>query len=148
MLPKQEIVQLLKGIYTICRTSEAGYRAAADAIDIRTTRELFKSYADQRQEFSQELQGEIRFHSGKNFISDPPKDSWKQIHHAVQMEDPEAIIRACEEAEEAMLRVYKEAISKEIPWDVETVLAHQYADIKKAYYLIGAVELFSYQFVA
>lgn len=147
MLSKNEITQLLKGIYTVCRTSEAGYRAAADAIDLQTSRELLKSYADQRSEFAEELRGEIRFHSNEDYTADPPKSSWIQIYDAIQKKDPEGIIQACEHAEEAMLRVYQDALSKQIPWDVQTVLAHQYSDIKKAYYLIGAVELFSYQFV-
>lgn len=138
---------MLKGLFTVCRTSEVGYRAAAEAIEGDTTRELLKSYADQRSEFAEELRGEIRFHSDEDFHADPPVDSWKEIYQAVQSGNNEEIIRACERAESAMLRVYNNALEKRIPWDVETVLAHQYADIKKAYHFISALELFSNEFV-
>ncbi len=138
---------MLKGLFTVCRTSEVGYRAAAEAMEGNTTRELLKSYADQRREFAEELRGEIWFHSDHDFRADPPIDSWKEIYQAIQDGNQEEIIHACERAEGAMLRVYKNALSKRIPWDVETVLAHQYSDIKKAYYFISALELFSNEFV-
>jgi uncharacterized protein (TIGR02284 family) len=147
METKEQIIQMLKGLFTVCRTSEVGYRAAADAIEGDTTRELLRSYADQRTEFAEELRGEIRFHSDADFHADPPVDSWKEIHEAVQSGNNEEIIRACERAENAVLRVYKSALAKRIPWDVETVIAHQYADIKKAYHFVSALELFSNEFV-
>jgi uncharacterized protein (TIGR02284 family) len=147
METKQQIIQLLKGLYTVCRTSETGYRKAADAIESVTTRELLRSYADQRKEFAEELQAEIRFHSDSEYQAVPPVDSWKDIHQAIESGDQQEIIGACERAEEAMLRVYKNAMERRIPWDVETVLRHQYSDIKQAYYFIGALEVFSNQFV-
>lgn len=147
METKEQTIQMLKGLFTVCRTSEVGYRAAAEAIEGDTTRELLKSYADQRREFAEELRGEIRFHSDSDYHADPPVDSWKEIHQAVQSGNNEEIIRACERAESAMLRVYKNALGRRIPWDVETVLAHQYSDMKKAYHFISALELFSNEFV-
>jgi len=147
METKEQIIQMLKGLFTVCRTSEVGYRAAAEAMEGNTTRELLKSYADQRREFAEELQGEIRFHSNADFQADPPADSWKEIYEAAHSGNQQEIILACERAESAMLRVYKNALAKRIPWDVETVLAHQYSDIKKAYYFISALELFSNEFV-
>jgi uncharacterized protein (TIGR02284 family) len=147
METKEQIIQLLKGLFTVCRTSEVSYRAAAEAVEGDTTSELLKSYADQRREFADELRGEIRFHSEADYQADPPVDSWKEIYEAVQSGDNEEIIRACERAESAMLRVYKNALERRIPWDVETVLAHQYSDIKKAYHFISALELFSNEFV-
>ncbi len=147
METKEQIIQLLKGLYTVCRTSEVGYRAAAEAIEGNTTRELLKSYGDQRREFAEELRGEIRFHSNSDYSAEPPVDSWKEIYEATQSGNQEEIIQACERAESAMLRVYKSALAKQVPWDVETVLAHQYSDLKKAYYFISALELFSNEFV-
>jgi uncharacterized protein (TIGR02284 family) len=147
METKDEIIQMLKGLFNVCRTSEISYRAAAEAIGIDTTRDMLNSYADQRKEFAQELQAEIRFHSDSEYQSTPLPDSWKDIRNAIQGGDPQDIIHACERAEEATLRVYENAMTRRIPWDVETVLAHQYSDIKKARYGIHALELFSNQFV-
>ena len=147
METKEEIIHLLKGLFNVCRTSEITFRAAAEAIDSDTTRELLKSYADQRKEFAQELQAEIRFHSGSEYHSTPLPDSWSEIRQAIQAGDQQNIIYACERAEEAMVRVYENVLTRPIPWDVETVLAHQYSDIKQAGYVINALELFSNQFV-
>jgi uncharacterized protein (TIGR02284 family) len=147
METKEQIIQLLKGLFNVCRTSEISYAAASEAITIDTVRETLRSYADQRREFAQELQAEIRFHSGTEYQATPLPDSWKDIRQAIQGGDSQDIIQACERAEDAMLRVYENALARRIPWDVETVLAHQYADIKKARYVVNAMELFSNQFV-
>ena len=147
METKEEIIQLLKGLFNVCRTSEIAYSAAAEAITSDTARDLLKSYAEQRNEFAQELRAEIRFHSGSDYHSSPLPDSWSDIRHAIRAGDQQEIIHALERAEEATSRDYKNALARRIPWDVETVLAHQYSDIKKARYVINALELFSNQFV-
>lgn len=147
METKEQIILLLKGLFNVCRASELSYREAAQAIESETTREVLKSYSDQRKEFADELRAEILFHSGKEYDATPLPDSWLDIRHAIQSGDEQEIIQACERAEEAMQRVYENALDRRIPWDVETVLAHQYSEIKQARYLIGALELFSNQFV-
>jgi uncharacterized protein (TIGR02284 family) len=147
MEPKTKIIQMLKGLFTICRASEAGYAAAAEAIEKKTAKELLMTYADQRKEFAEELRGEIRFHSDSDFDAAPPADSWSEIYLAIQTGEEDEIIRACERTEEAFLRVYEDALSRQLPWDVESVLAHQYSDIKNACYFLNALELFSNQFV-
>ena len=147
MEPKTKIIQMLKGLFTICKASESGYRAAGEAVEKKTAKELLNTYADQRKEFAEELRGEIRFHSDSDFDAVPPTDSWAEIYQAIQSGNEEEIIRACERTEQAFLRVYEDALSRRLPWDVETVLAHQYADIKNACYFLNALELFANQFV-
>jgi uncharacterized protein (TIGR02284 family) len=147
METKEEIIQMLKSLFAVCRTSEISFRAAADSMDSETASQLLKSYADQRSEFAQELQAEIRFHSGSDYHATPTADSWIEIRQAIDAGDAQEIIQACERSEEAVVRVYKNALDRRIPWDVETVLAHQYSDIKQARYTLSALELFSNQFV-
>jgi uncharacterized protein (TIGR02284 family) len=147
METKTKIIQMLKGLFTICKASEKGYRAAADAIQKKTAKELLITYADQRKEFAEELRGEIRFHSDSDFDAAPPADAMLEIYQAIETEDEEQIIRACERNEQAFLRVYEDALSRRVPWDVETVLSHQFADIKNGCYFLNAMELFTNQFV-
>ncbi len=147
METREQIIQMLKDLFTVCRTAEISYRAAAEAVESKTTRELLRSYSDQRVEFADELRAEIRFHSDSDFDAVPPADSWIEIRQAIRDSDEQQVIHACAEAEEAMLRVYENALAKRIPWDVESVLAHQYSEIKQAFYFVNALELFSHQFV-
>jgi uncharacterized protein (TIGR02284 family) len=142
METKEQIIQMLKGLFIICRSSELAYKEAAKILG-ESTRDFLHSFADQRKEFAEEIQSEIRFHSGSEFHAEPPADSWKEIRQAILKKDQREIIHALERAEEAMLRIYHDGLSKRLPWDVETVLAHQYSDIKKTYYFISALELFS-----
>jgi len=148
MESKTKIIQVLKGLLTVCRAGEAAFTAAADALEGSTAKELMRSCAQQHREFADELRGEIRFHSDADFDADPPKDAWQEIFLAIQSGDDEQILAACERMEEALMRIYKDALSLHMPWDVETVLSHQYSDIKNATFFLGALELFSNHQVA
>lgn len=147
METKQEVLQTLKGLLTVCRTSEIGYQKASEAVESPTARELLKGYSDQRKEFSEELLAEIKFHDGTETRISPPAYGWTEISEAIQYGDEQEIINACQHSEEAMVRVYENALAKRLPWDVQSVLSYQYSKIKEAFYLIGALELFSHQFV-
>jgi len=143
MESKTRIIQTLKGLLTVCRASEAGFRAAAATLEGKTVRDLIATCADQHGEFAEELRNEIRFHSDQDFDAGPPIDAWQEIHQAVQTEDDEQILNACERMEQALLRIYEQALHMEVPWDVESVLAHQHSEIKNACFFLNALELFS-----
>ena len=143
MESKTKIIQMLKGLLTVCRASEAGFRAAAANLESKTARDLVATCADQHSEFAEELRGEIRFHSDEDFDAAPPKDAYHEIHEAITYADDDRILAACERMEQALLRIYEDALLLEIPWDVESVLSHQRLEIKNACFFLNALELFS-----
>ena len=143
MESKTKIIQMLKGLLTVCRACETGFRAAAKTIGGKTSRDLVATCADQHHEFAEELRNEIYFHTDEEFDAAPPKDSWHEIHNALSTHDDERILIACERMEQALLRIYQDALAMEIPWDVESVLSHQHSEIKNACFFLSALELFS-----
>ena len=97
-----------------------------------TAREILFEYADQRRAFAQELRTELRFHAGDWYDVDPPAPSIAGFPSSNGKGNTKEIIRKCEEAEEAMLRVYEDALSRKCPWDVYEVLSNQCEQIKEA----------------
>ena len=143
MESKTKIVQMLKGLLTVCRACESGFRAAANKLQGKTVRDLISTCAEQHEEFAGELRNEIYFHSDEEFDAAPPKDAWHEIDQALSSGDDERILIACERMEQALLRIYQDALALEIPWDVESVLSHQHSEIKNACFFLNALELFS-----
>ena len=134
------ITQLLKGLLVVCRASELGFIAAAEAIPGKITREILYSYADQRREFAEQLRIELRFHAGDWFDVDPPIHSLTHIHHSNGTRNKKEIISQCEQAEEAMMRVYEDALSRKTPWDVHEVLSTQHQEIRDAHHFLYALK--------
>jgi uncharacterized protein (TIGR02284 family) len=143
MESKVKIIQMLKGLLTVCRACEQGFRSAAGILHGKTARDLISTCADQHREFAEELRNEIYFHSDEEFDAAPPKDAWHEISKALPSHDDETILNACERMEQALLRIYQDALAMEIPWDVESVLSHQNVEIKNACFFLSALELFS-----
>jgi len=143
MESKAKIIQMLKGILTVCRACEAGFNAASTSIEGKTSRDLVATCAEQHREFAEELRNEIYFHSDQEFDAAPPTDAWHEILEALPTADDEKILIACERMEQALLRIYQDALAMEIPWDVESVLSHQHAEVKNACFFLSALELFS-----
>ena len=134
MEPNSQILQVLKGLLVVCRASEAGFLSAADAVHSNTAREILYGYADQRRAFADGLRTELRFHAGDWYDADPPAPSIAGFPSSNGKRNTKELIRECERAEEAMLRVYEDALSRKCPWDVYEVLSNQYQQIKEAHY--------------
>jgi uncharacterized protein (TIGR02284 family) len=143
MESNEKTIQTLKGLFTICRASEYGFRAAAASLGDKTVRDLITACADQYQEFVEELRNEIRFYWGQEFNAEPPGDAWKEILAAVETQRQDQILSACERMQQALLRTYETALTMDFPWDTESFLLHHLSEIKNACFYLNALELFS-----
>lgn len=129
-----QILQVLKGLLVVCRASESGFLSAADAVSSDTAREILYGYADQRRTFAEELRTVLRFHAGDWYDVAPPAPSIAGFPSSNGKGNTKEIVLECERAEEAMLRVYEDALSRKSPWDVYEVLSNHYKQIKEAHY--------------
>jgi uncharacterized protein (TIGR02284 family) len=140
MEPNSQMLQVLKGLFVVCRASESGFLSAADVINTNTAREILYAYADERRAFADELGTLLRFHAGEWFAAKPAASTIIDVFSTSGKRTNQEIIRQCEKAEKAMLRVYEDALSRKCPWDVYQVLSNQYEQIKEAHYFFRVFE--------
>lgn len=140
----KDTVSTLNGLIETCKDGENGFRAAAEAVEDPSLRRLFQSYAQQRAEFSSELQTEVRS------LAEDPADSghiagalhrgWLNIKAVVTGKDEGAIISECERGEDVAVRNYEEALDSGLASDVRLIVERQFLQVKEAHDHVRSLE--------
>ncbi len=135
-----EVISILNGLVETCRRGEEVFRTAAEGIRNSEFRRLFNIFAQQRAQFSSELQAEIYRLGGDvgKPASPVTTGSDKTVPFARPSATPDTrdeatIIAECQREEEAAVNDYQEALKADLPLDVQYVVKRQYMDIKDAY---------------
>lgn len=140
-----EVCDTLSKLIQTCKDGEEGFETAADAVDRADVRDLCLRLAAQRRDFAGELQSLLAKYG------EEPRDSgsflgtmhrgWINLKSAVSGKNEKAIIDECERGEDAAKETYQEALDKNLPADVNSVVSRQYAEVKEAHDQVRALQL-------
>jgi len=140
----EEVVSTLNDLIVTCKDGQNGYQTAAENVDHSEYKTLFKKYCQQRAGFANELQTEVKNHGGdpedSGSISASLHRGWMNIKTAVTGDDIEDIISECEEGEDAALENYKDALEKDLPTDVQSLVKRQRDEVQEAHDNIRSIE--------
>jgi uncharacterized protein (TIGR02284 family) len=140
----QDAIGVLNDLIQTCRDGQDGFHTAADGVKDPNLKRLFTSYAQQRREFTEELQREVRQLGG-----DPERSGhaagavhrgWINIKAAVTGKDDGAIISECERGEDIAKRNYQHALEETLPSDVRLLIERQYMQVKDAHDHVRSLE--------
>lgn len=138
-----EVVAALNILVEVNRDGKRGYETAADAIESSDYQALFLEYAAQRAQFADELSALIRQYGGNptdnGDLAATFHRAWINIKSAVTAGDDSAIMAECARGEEVAIRAYQDAMAKDLPDDVRTLVRHQFTDVKIAYERVRAL---------
>jgi uncharacterized protein (TIGR02284 family) len=139
-----DTISTLNDLIETCKDGQDGFRSAAGGVRDGELKTLFHAYSQQRAQFAAELQGEVRRLGG-----DPEKTGstaaalhrgWIDIKSAVTGEDEGAIISECERGEDSAVRNYEDALRRELPSDVRSIIERQFRQVKEAHDRIRGLE--------
>src|SRR5262245_48607989 len=120
-----EVISTLNDLIEACRDGQGGFRIAADYIQNSEFRRLFNIFSQQRAQFVSELQLEVHRLGGRSEQRDSAFErfqrGWVDIQSAVVRGDEGSIIAECQRGEEAALSSYQDALSLDLPLDVQYV---------------------------
>lgn len=141
---KSELISVLNGLVETCKDGEKGFRTAAEGITNGELATLFLNYAEQRASFAAELQAEVRRLGGDPETGGTAMGAvhrgWIDIKSAVAGKDEGAVITEAERGEDHAVREYREALEKNLPTNVQTVVENQYIHVRDAHDHIRALE--------
>lgn len=127
----------LNDLIETCKDSEEGYRAAVENIKDPQTRSIFLNYARQRAEFASELQSEVAKIGGEPARSGSSAGAlhrvWVDLKSAVVGNHDHAILEEAERSEDAIVRNYRDALTKDLPSDLRGVVEEQYRIIERTH---------------
>ena len=138
------VIQTLNQLVETCRDGENGFRAAAEGVKTADLKVLFKSYADQRALFANELQAEVHRLGGtpeeRGSLTASLHRGWMNIKSIVTGGSDEAIVAECERGEDSAVENYQRVLKQNLPPNVLPVVKHQFTEIKKSHDRIRDLE--------
>ncbi len=144
MASNEEVISTLNGLIATCKDGQHGFETAAGGVGDGELKTLFRTYARQREQFAGELQDEVRRLGG-----DPEREGstaaaihrgWMGIKSAVTGEDESAVITECERGEDSAVKAYREALDRDLPVNVRTLVERQFREVREAHEHVRALE--------
>ena len=117
-----------------CHDGEYGFQEASKSIGDPALRAELMQYSMQRREFATALQQALL---GKG--EEPPTTGslsgklhrgWMSARRAISSNDDYAILSECERGEDVSVAAYREAMSSDVPSDVDDLVETQYSAVK------------------
>ncbi|HEY3064772.1 MAG TPA: PA2169 family four-helix-bundle protein [Methylomirabilota bacterium] len=140
----KEAISTLNDLIETCKDGEQGFTTAADAIRDPAVKQLFLGYAQQRSQFSAELQRQVSALGGEPERSGSVTASlhrgWINLKSAVTGQNDASVIAAAEEGEDVAKTSYEKALRAELTPDVRRLVERQYAGVKDAHDRVRALK--------
>jgi uncharacterized protein (TIGR02284 family) len=138
-----DVTDTLNELIQICRDGDAGFTAAAEAVDDPALRSELVEYSAQRRRFAEELQfrvastGEDPVERGS--IAGALHRGWIDLRTAIATNDRYAILSECERGEDAAVAAYRKAMESELPPEYDTIVQLQSEDVLRTHDRVKAL---------
>ncbi len=132
-MDRDDVISVLNDLIETCEDGVKGFRQAADAVTSPEAKEVFVSRARLIEQAEQELKTEVRRLGGdpeeRGSVSGAMHRGWINLKSAITGRDDEAIIAEAERGEEAAVKSYQDALEKDLPSDIRTIVERQYQGV-------------------
>ena len=132
-----DFVSTLNNLVETCKDGEEGFRKAAENVKGSDLKTLFNEYAQQRQKFASELQMEVSRIGGEattgGSVSGAVHRGWMDIKGAFTGKDDHTILEEAERGEDVAIKSYQDALGKDLPSDLRSVVDRQYQIVQQAH---------------
>ncbi len=132
-----DVSDVLNGLIETAKDGEQGFKTAAEKVKESSLKSLFSKYASQRASYAQELQTAV---SG---LGEKPAESghvaaglhrgWMNLKEALSKNEDKAIIDEAESGEDAAKKAYSEALQKNLPAGIKSLVQKQYNGVLEAH---------------
>jgi uncharacterized protein (TIGR02284 family) len=134
-MDKNDVISTLNDLIETSRDGEKGFRTCAEGVKNAQIKAIFESAAQRCAEGASQLAAKVRSLGG-----DPERGGsttgslhrgWINVKSTVTGMDEAAILEECERGEDAAKRSYENALKKDLPMDVRTIVERQYGGVKQ-----------------
>ncbi len=138
-----EIRSTLNDLIETLKDGEEGFRSAAEKLNDSSIRSQFESWASQRSRFASELQSAVTSMGGEATTSGSASGAlhrgWMGLKSALTGSDDHAILAEAERGEDVAVSSYRDALAKDIPNDLRSIIQRQYQEIQSAHNQVRAL---------
>lgn len=143
MIDTDEIRSTLNNLIETLKDGEQGFRESADKLKNTTYAATFRSIASERASAASELQSEVARLGGKPETSGSTSGAlhrgWIGLKAALTGNDDHAILEEAERGEDSAVKNYRDALSKDLPTDIRSIVERQYRQVQQRHNEVRAI---------
>jgi uncharacterized protein (TIGR02284 family) len=132
-----EVLSTLNDLIETCKDSQQGFHTAAEKLKDPEIHTLFLKFYLQRSEFAGELQAEVTRIGGDPATSGSAlgaiQRGWIGLKTALAADTDFAILDEADKSEDAAVKNYIEALRKDLPSDLESIVSRQFHEIQQTH---------------
>jgi len=136
-MDNREVVSTLNDLIETCKDGEQGFQECAADVHDEQIKRIFADRAQECAVAANELQELVRAHGGvpgtRGSVSAALHRRWVDIKSAIGRHGDDAVLSECERGEDVALHSYENALQKDLPPDVRTVVERQHMGVVRNY---------------
>ena len=144
-LDTKEVCSILNDLVETCKDGEEGFRTAAEHVTNPSYKSLFSEFSAQRVKFAAELQIEVTRLGGEaqksGSISAAAHRGWLDLKSAVTHGEDSSIVAECERGEDNAKKHYREALAKDLPGEVRTIVERQARTVQETHDKVRSLDV-------
>lgn len=134
-MDKKEVVSTLNDLIETCKDGEQGFKTCAENVENPQIKSKLSQHAGECATGAQELQGIVRSLGGEaettSSVSGSMHRGWVDIKAAITGKDEVAVLNECERGEDIAVASYRNALDKELPSDIRSVVERQFHGVMR-----------------
>jgi uncharacterized protein (TIGR02284 family) len=127
----------LNDLIETSKDGQEGFQTSAEKLKDPEIRTIFLKLSRQRASFAGELQAEVTRIGGEPAKSGSTAGAihrgWIGLKSALTGDSDQAILEEAERGEDAAVKNYREALNKELPSDLESIVSRQFSEIQQSH---------------
>lgn len=136
-LKNKEVYTTVHHLIERCKDGAKGYKTAAEDVEDKDLKDLFRKYAVQRDSMITELQDELhkmgKTDDESSSLEGTIHRAWIDLKSAISSKDRARVLEECERGEDYAVKAYKEALQQDLPGNLKLIVEQQYQDVKNAH---------------
>ena len=134
-MDKDDIIATLNNLIETSRDGEQGFRTCADGVKSPQLKQTFEHAASRCAQAVSELQAKVRSLGGdpenRGSVSGSLHRGWVNIKSTITGMDEAAVLAECELGEDVAKTAYEDALKKDLPADVRSMIEREYEGVKQ-----------------
>jgi len=134
-MDQRDLIETINNLIETSRDGEEGFRTCAEGVKSPQLKQMFEHAASRCRQAVSELQAKVRGLGGdlerSGSVSGAVHRAWVDIKSTITGMDEAAVLTECERGEDVARRAYEEALAKDLPPDIRSVVARQYEGVRQ-----------------
>ena len=134
-MDKDDVISTLNDLIETSRDGEEGFRTCANGVKSVQLKQMFEHAGSRCAQAVGELQAKVRSLGGdpetRGSVSGSLHRGWVNIKSTITGMNEAAVLAECERGEDVAKQAYEDALKKDLPADVRSMVERQYQGVKQ-----------------